>query len=58
MYRDLVDFCEDAFTWIEASQKNVIVVHCKGGKGEPCMYLCVCVWRVRLVCVFGQVGGL
>ncbi len=41
MYRDLVDFCEDAFTWIEASQKNVIVVHCKGGKGEACMCVCV-----------------
>lgn len=31
---DLVDFCEDAFTWMEANQENVIVVHCKGGKGQ------------------------
>lgn len=32
---DLVDVCEDAFTWMEANQENVIVVHCKGGKGKP-----------------------
>ncbi len=32
--RDLVDVCEDVFTWMEANEKNVIVVHCKGGKGE------------------------
>lgn len=31
---DLVDFCEDAFTWMEANQDNVIAVHCKGGKGQ------------------------
>lgn len=33
-HSDLVDFCEDAFTWMEVNSENVIVVHCKGGKGE------------------------
>ena len=29
-----MDFCEDVFTWMEANRENVIVVHCKGGKGK------------------------
>lgn len=33
-FTDLVDFCEDVLTWMEANQENVIVVHCKGGKGR------------------------
>lgn len=33
-FTDLVDFCEDAYTWMDAKQENVIVVHCKGGKGR------------------------
>ena len=32
---DMVDFCEDVLTWMEGNVENVIVVHCKGGKGEP-----------------------
>lgn len=31
---DLVDFCEDVFQWLDQDPSNVIVVHCKGGKGE------------------------
>lgn len=38
--RDLVDFCEDVLTWMEANQDNVIVVHCKGGKGKCHTLLC------------------
>ena len=62
MYRDLVDFCEDAFIWIEACQKNVIVVHCKRGKGEPCVSVCcvLCVHggRGSCVCVRTSRGAL
>ena len=28
-----MDFCEDVYTWMEGHEMNVIVVHCKGGKG-------------------------
>lgn len=31
---DLVNFCEDVLTWMEANPENVVVVHCKGGKGK------------------------
>lgn len=32
-FSDLVDFCEDVFQWLDQDPSNVIVVHCKGGKG-------------------------
>ena len=34
IFSDLVDFCEDVFQWLDQDPSNVIVVHCKGGKGE------------------------
>lgn len=43
--RDLVDFCEDVHEWMEKDERNVIAVHCKGGKGRTGMM--VAAWLVR-----------
>lgn len=43
--RDLVDFCEDVHEWMERDSRNVIAVHCKGGKGRTGMM--VAAWLVR-----------
>ena len=42
---DLVDFCEDVYKWLEGDVENVIVVHCKGGKGRTGTM--VAAWLVR-----------
>ena len=28
-----MSFCDDVYNWMDEDSKNVIVVHCKGGKG-------------------------
>ena len=38
-HSELVEFCEDVHTWMESDPKNVIAVHCKGGKGmKSCLW--------------------
>lgn len=44
-FTDLVDFCEDVYTWMDAHKENVIVVHCKGGKGRTGTMIAA--WLVR-----------
>lgn len=44
-FTDLVDFCEDAFTWMDGNTENIIVVHCKGGKGRTGTMISA--WLVR-----------
>lgn len=46
--RDLVDFCEDVYTWMEGHKENVIVVHCKGGKGESGRSVLTKAWQAEL----------
>lgn len=36
----LIQFCEDAKTYLEQNPKNVIAVHCKAGKGRTGLVLC------------------
>lgn len=48
-YSDMVDFCEDVLTWMESHEDNVIVVHCKGGKGRVWCEVCTSSVDVRCV---------
>lgn len=36
----LIQFCEDAKTYLDQNPKNVIAVHCKAGKGRTGLVLC------------------
>lgn len=45
MPSDLVDFCEDVAKWMDQDQRNVIAVHCKGGKGRTGTMISA--WLVR-----------
>lgn len=36
----LIQFCEDAKTYLDQDPKNVIAVHCKAGKGRTGLVLC------------------
>lgn len=40
-----MDFCEDVYSWMEEDEENVVVVHCKGGKGRTGTM--VAAWLVR-----------
>ncbi|EKX48545.1 hypothetical protein GUITHDRAFT_51991, partial [Guillardia theta CCMP2712] len=31
---ELIYFCQEASSWLQRDRKNVVVVHCKGGKGR------------------------
>ena len=33
-FREMLTFVSDVKTWLSADDKNVIAVHCKGGKGR------------------------
>lgn len=30
----LVDFCKDASAWLDKDKENIVVIHCKAGKGR------------------------
>ena len=34
---DILSFCEDATRFLAQDPRNVIALHCKGGKGELCL---------------------
>mmetsp|Transcript_55748 Transcript_55748/g.116628 ORF Transcript_55748/g.116628 Transcript_55748/m.116628 type:complete len:760 (-) Transcript_55748:1370-3649(-) len=36
---EVVRFCEDVAAWMRSDKKNVIVAHCKGGKGRTGLFL-------------------
>ncbi len=37
-FRCIVKFCETASTWLNAQDKNIVAVHCQGGKGRTGMF--------------------
>ena len=43
MYKKLIHFC--FIEWLKSDPENVIVVHCKGGKGRTGTMICV--WMVE-----------
>ncbi|XP_071786507.1 phosphatidylinositol 3,4,5-trisphosphate 3-phosphatase TPTE2-like [Asterias amurensis] len=43
--KDIVEFCADARRWMEADGKNILFIHCKGGKGRT--GLAVCSWLLE-----------
>eukprot|EP00731_Ephydatia_muelleri_P030536 Em0022g50a len=50
-FTDMIDFCNDVAVWMEKNPDNVIVVHCKGGKGRTGMMV------AALLVHSGQYGG-
>ena len=42
---DIIKFANDVTRWMDADDRNVIAVHCKGGKGRTGMMICV--WLVH-----------
>lgn len=42
---EMVRFSQDVKQWLASDPKNVIVVHCKGGKGRTGTMICV--WLVE-----------
>ena len=43
--RDMIWFCNNAREFMEADKRNVISLHCKGGKGRTGAMICV--WLVH-----------
>ncbi|TRY63667.1 hypothetical protein TCAL_08699 [Tigriopus californicus] len=43
--QQMLDFAQSAKSWLNANPENVIVVHCKGGKGRTGTMICV--WLVE-----------
>ena len=41
----MVDFVDSVRSWLEADDRNIIAVHCKGGKGRTGTMICV--WLVE-----------
>lgn len=39
-FQKLVDFCEAATNFLNAGDKNVVAVHCQGGKGRTGLFVC------------------
>ena len=45
MCRDMVWFCDNAQKFMSEDRRNVIAIHCKGGKGRTGTIICV--WLVH-----------
>ncbi|XP_069129990.1 phosphatidylinositol 3,4,5-trisphosphate 3-phosphatase TPTE2-like isoform X2 [Argopecten irradians] len=43
--KDIMAFCLDVREWLTADEKNVIAVHCKGGKGQTGTMICT--WLIQ-----------
>ena len=41
---ELLEFCQDVDSYMKTGEKNVIAVHCKGGKGRT--GCCIAAWLV------------
>lgn len=33
-FRMIIEFCKDAWDWLSRDEHNVVVIHCKAGKGR------------------------
>lgn len=45
------EFCEDAAAFLAAAPDNVVVVHCKAGKGRTGMLICALLLHMVAVCL-------
>ncbi|XP_062576064.1 phosphatidylinositol 3,4,5-trisphosphate 3-phosphatase TPTE2-like [Saccostrea cucullata] len=43
--KDMINFCEDVKDWLKADERNIIAVHCKGGKGRTGTMICT--WLIH-----------
>lgn len=41
----MVSFCENVQEWMDRDKRNVIAIHCKGGKGRTGTMICT--WLVH-----------
>ncbi|CAH0488760.1 unnamed protein product [Peronospora farinosa] len=45
-FQTMVTFCEEAAAWLDASERHVIALHCKAGKGRAGMMACMFLLRM------------
>lgn len=50
--RDMLKYTESVRTWMSADPKNIIAIHCKGGKGEKWILLVWLSWSWLCLSVF------
>ena len=41
----MVTFCADVREWLKEDEKNIVAVHCKGGKGRTGTMICT--WLIH-----------